>query len=52
MFRISVETLDADLHWLTSRTRSVEENAQKDTELLQQLGSFLQVTQTHTSLLA
>ncbi|XP_059211471.1 FH2 domain-containing protein 1-like [Centropristis striata] len=40
--RISVETLDSDLTWLTTRTRSVEENVQRDTELLQQLDSFLQ----------
>lgn len=40
--RISMETLDADLQWLTSRTRSVEENVQRDTELLQQLDDFLQ----------
>ncbi|KAM4714156.1 uncharacterized protein FYW61_019222 isoform 2-T2 [Anableps anableps] len=40
--RISMETLDAELQLLTSRTRSVEENIQKDTELLQQLDSFLQ----------
>ncbi|KAM7366582.1 hypothetical protein PAMP_016014 [Pampus punctatissimus] len=40
--RISLETLDADLQWLTTRTRSVEENAQRDTELLQQLDNFLQ----------
>ena len=39
-----METLDADLQLLTSRTCSVEENIQKDTELLQQLDSFLQVT--------
>ncbi|XP_072232050.1 uncharacterized protein [Leuresthes tenuis] len=40
--RIPLETLDADLQLLTSRTCSVEENIQKDTELLQQLDSFLQ----------
>ncbi|XP_054876271.1 FH2 domain-containing protein 1-like [Poeciliopsis prolifica] len=40
--RISMETLDAELQLLTSRTRSVEESIQKDTELLQQLDSFLQ----------
>ncbi|XP_070786089.1 FH2 domain-containing protein 1-like [Enoplosus armatus] len=40
--RISLETLDAELQWLTSRTRSVEENVQRDTELLQQLDNFLQ----------
>lgn len=40
--RISVETLDADLQWLTSRTHAVEENVQRDTELLQQLDDFLQ----------
>ncbi|KAM9335895.1 uncharacterized protein ABDE67_020890 [Symphorus nematophorus] len=40
--RISLETLDADLHWLMTRTRSVEENVQRDTELLQQLDDFLQ----------
>ncbi|XP_044040415.1 LOW QUALITY PROTEIN: FH2 domain-containing protein 1-like [Siniperca chuatsi] len=40
--RISLVTLDAELQWLTSRTRSVEENIQRDTELLQQLDSFLQ----------
>uniref|UniRef100_A0A3Q2ZPU1 FH2 domain-containing protein 1-like n=2 Tax=Kryptolebias marmoratus TaxID=37003 RepID=A0A3Q2ZPU1_KRYMA len=40
--RISLETLDAELQVLTSRTRSVEESLQKDTELLQQLDSFLQ----------
>lgn len=42
--RISLETLDAELHLLTSRTHSVEESIQRDTELLQQLDSFLQVT--------
>ncbi|XP_070710477.1 FH2 domain-containing protein 1-like [Pempheris klunzingeri] len=40
--RISLETLDSELQWLTSRTRSVEENVQRDTELLQQLDDFLQ----------
>uniref|UniRef100_A0A3P9MZI3 FH2 domain-containing protein n=2 Tax=Poecilia reticulata TaxID=8081 RepID=A0A3P9MZI3_POERE len=40
--RISMETLDAELQLLTSRTRSVEDSIQKDTELLQQLDSFLQ----------
>lgn len=40
--RISLETLDSDLQWLTSRTHSVEENVQRDTELLQQLDDFLQ----------
>lgn len=42
--RISLETLDADLQWLMTRTRSVEESVQRDTELLQQLDDFLQVT--------
>lgn len=51
VFRISLETLDADLQWLTSRTRSLEENVQNDAELLQQLESFLEVihTQVHIS---
>ncbi|KAM6959801.1 uncharacterized protein LKV04_021451 [Tautogolabrus adspersus] len=40
--RISLETLDTDLQCLTSRTRSVEENVKRDTELLQQLDDFLQ----------
>ena len=40
--------LDAELHWLMSRTRSVEENVQRETELLQQLDSFLLVKHTHT----
>ncbi|XP_037532994.1 FH2 domain-containing protein 1-like [Nematolebias whitei] len=40
--RISLETLDAELQALTSRTRSVEESVQKDTQLLQQLDGFLQ----------
>ncbi|XP_034532931.1 FH2 domain-containing protein 1-like [Notolabrus celidotus] len=40
--RISLETLDSDLQCLTTRTNSVEENVQKDTELLQQLDDFLQ----------
>ncbi|XP_061769337.1 FH2 domain-containing protein 1-like [Nerophis ophidion] len=40
--RISLETLDNELQWLTSRTRAVEESVQKDMELLQQLDSFLQ----------
>ncbi|TMS01940.1 FH2 domain-containing protein 1 [Larimichthys crocea] len=40
--RISVETLDAELQRLTSRTRSVEESVQRDAELLQQLDDFLQ----------
>ncbi|XP_041635437.1 FH2 domain-containing protein 1-like isoform X2 [Cheilinus undulatus] len=40
--RISLETLDTDLQWLTSRTHAVEENVQRDTELLQQLDDFLQ----------
>ncbi|KAK2863285.1 hypothetical protein Q5P01_002818 [Channa striata] len=40
--RISVETLDTELQWITTRTQSVEESVQRDTELLQQLDSFLQ----------
>ncbi|XP_062301249.1 FH2 domain-containing protein 1-like [Scomber scombrus] len=40
--RISLETLDTDLQCLTSRTHSVEESVQRDTELLQQLDNFLQ----------
>ncbi|XP_056156781.1 FH2 domain-containing protein 1-like [Lampris incognitus] len=40
--RISMETLDADLHSLMSRMRSVEESLQRDMELLQQLDLFLQ----------
>uniref|UniRef100_A0A8C9ZQA0 FH2 domain-containing protein n=1 Tax=Sander lucioperca TaxID=283035 RepID=A0A8C9ZQA0_SANLU len=40
--RISLETLDTDLQCQTSRTRSVEEKVQRDTELLRQLDSFLQ----------
>ncbi|XP_027143345.1 FH2 domain-containing protein 1 isoform X2 [Larimichthys crocea] len=40
--RISVETLDAELQRLTSRTRSLEESVQRDAELLQQLDDFLQ----------
>ncbi|KAF6725697.1 FH2 domain-containing protein 1 [Oryzias melastigma] len=40
--RISLLTLDDELQLLTSRTRSLEENVQRDTELLQQLDSFLQ----------
>ncbi|KAM9717523.1 uncharacterized protein ACNS7B_021176 [Menidia menidia] len=40
--RIHLETLDAELQLLTSRTCSVEERIQKDTELLQQLDGFLQ----------
>lgn len=44
--RISVDTLDADLQLLTSRTRSVQENVQEDTQLLQQLDDFLQVSHT------
>lgn len=45
-----MDTLDADLQWLTSRTRSVQENVQEDTQLLQQLEDFLQVlhTRAHT----
>lgn len=38
-----METLDAELQRLTSRTRSVEESVQRDAELLQQLDDFLQV---------
>lgn len=49
--RISLETLEAELQLLTSRTRSVEESIQKETELLQQLDSFLQVTFTHRHIL-
>lgn len=40
--RISLETLDCDLQRLVSRTRSIEESVQRDTELLQQLDTFLQ----------
>ncbi|XP_035508648.1 FH2 domain-containing protein 1-like [Morone saxatilis] len=40
--RISVATLDTELQCLTTRTRSVEVSAQRDTELLQQLDDFLQ----------
>ncbi|TKS93269.1 FH2 domain-containing protein 1 [Collichthys lucidus] len=40
--RISVETLDAELQRMTSRTRSVEESVQRDADLLQQLDDFLQ----------
>uniref|UniRef100_A0A3P9MNN6 FH2 domain-containing protein n=1 Tax=Oryzias latipes TaxID=8090 RepID=A0A3P9MNN6_ORYLA len=40
--RISLVTLDEELQLLTSRTRSLEENVQRDTELLQQLDGFLQ----------
>ncbi|KAG7257148.1 hypothetical protein CRUP_008693, partial [Coryphaenoides rupestris] len=40
--RISVEMLDAELDSLTSRTRSVEQTVQTDSELLQQLDNFLQ----------
>ncbi|KAK6291618.1 hypothetical protein J4Q44_G00374020 [Coregonus suidteri] len=40
--RISVENLDAEFQSLSSRTRSVEESIQGETELLQQLDHFLQ----------
>ncbi|XP_028330853.1 FH2 domain-containing protein 1-like isoform X2 [Gouania willdenowi] len=40
--RISVESLDGELQWLTSRTHSVEESVQKEAELQQQLSDFLQ----------
>lgn len=40
--RISLETLDSDLQRLVSRTRSIEESIQRETELLQQLDAFLQ----------
>ncbi|KAK7909972.1 hypothetical protein WMY93_014656 [Mugilogobius chulae] len=40
--RISVETLDSELQRLVTRIRSIEESVQRDTELLQQLDSFLQ----------
>lgn len=49
--RISLETLDADLQCLTSRTHSVEESVQRDTELLQQLDSFLQCATSSLCLL-
>ncbi|KAJ8008564.1 hypothetical protein DPEC_G00106200 [Dallia pectoralis] len=40
--RISLEILDAELHSLSSRTCSVEESIQGDSELLEQLDQFLQ----------
>uniref|UniRef100_A0A4W5RWH7 FH2 domain-containing protein n=1 Tax=Hucho hucho TaxID=62062 RepID=A0A4W5RWH7_9TELE len=40
--RISVENVDAEFQSLSSRTRSVEESIQGETELLQQLDHFLQ----------
>uniref|UniRef100_A0AAY4CV62 FH2 domain-containing protein n=1 Tax=Denticeps clupeoides TaxID=299321 RepID=A0AAY4CV62_9TELE len=40
--RISVENIELEVQSLHSRTRSIEEKIQKDTELLQQLGLFLQ----------
>ncbi|XP_077962149.1 uncharacterized protein LOC120822346 isoform X2 [Gasterosteus aculeatus] len=40
--RVSLETLDAELQWQTSRARSVEENVRREAELLQRLGGFLQ----------
>uniref|UniRef100_A0A8C6TIY5 FH2 domain-containing protein n=1 Tax=Neogobius melanostomus TaxID=47308 RepID=A0A8C6TIY5_9GOBI len=40
--RISLDTLDSELQRLVSRTRSIEESVQRDTELLQQLDTFLQ----------
>lgn len=46
--RISMETLDADLKSLKSRVISLEENIQKEAELLQQLDTFLQVVLKHT----
>ncbi|XP_078100399.1 uncharacterized protein LOC144513255 [Sander vitreus] len=49
--RISLETLDTDLQCQTSRTRSVEEKVQRDTELLQQLDSFLQSAASTLSVL-
>ncbi|XP_061664345.1 FH2 domain-containing protein 1-like [Syngnathoides biaculeatus] len=42
--RISLETLDAELQRLTSRTRSLEVSVGADGELLRQLESFLQDT--------
>ncbi|XP_071058182.1 FH2 domain-containing protein 1-like, partial [Pseudochaenichthys georgianus] len=47
--RISLETLDAELQFQTSRTRSVEENIERDTHLLKQLGSFLQSSSSSLS---
>lgn len=49
--RIPLEALDAELQVLTSRTRSVEESVQKDTELLQQMDVFLQVQTSSLSVL-
>ncbi|KAJ4948431.1 hypothetical protein JOQ06_019965 [Pogonophryne albipinna] len=49
--RISLETLDAELQFQTSRTRSVEENIERDTHLLKQLDSFLQLKQEGSDLL-
>nr|XP_046175429.1 FH2 domain-containing protein 1-like [Oncorhynchus gorbuscha]XP_046175430.1 FH2 domain-containing protein 1-like [Oncorhynchus gorbuscha] len=40
--RISVENVDAEFQSLSSRTRSVEESIQEETELLLQLDHFLQ----------
>uniref|UniRef100_A0A3P8XQI9 FH2 domain-containing protein n=2 Tax=Esox lucius TaxID=8010 RepID=A0A3P8XQI9_ESOLU len=44
--RISLEILDAELHSLSSRTSSVEESIQGDSELLEQLDQFLQSSTT------
>lgn len=43
-----METLDADLKSLKSRVISLEENIQKEAELLRQLDTFLQVVLIHT----
>ncbi|MGH0154180.1 UNVERIFIED_CONTAM: hypothetical protein FKN15_030032 [Acipenser sinensis] len=40
--RLSVENIEAELHSLSVRTRSIETQIQQDTELLQQLEQFIQ----------
>ncbi|MBN3288517.1 FHDC1 protein, partial [Polyodon spathula] len=40
--RLSVDNIEAELHSLSVRTRSIETQIQQDTELLQQLEQFIQ----------
>jgi hypothetical protein len=45
-FRLSVDSTEAELHSLSVRTKSLQENIQQDEELCQQMEDFLQVSQS------
>lgn len=45
-FRLSIDNIEAELHSLSAKTRSLKDNIRQDPELFQQMEGFIQVCRT------